>query len=173
MGHFQLFIKKALWPKLRFLRLNKTGRLYEKNKGFTLIECAVALLVLSLFLLGTLGVFQQSKQVQQAVYGRNMQEWHVFLLQFEDKLTEGEYSRVTSNKIYYNKRNTTTNREYECRIELNMKRHEIAIREKNGYEPILTEVKNLQFRKSKQYVLFTVTFLNGEQKNGKWTIEKT
>lgn len=137
-----------------------------------MIECAIALLVLSLFLLGTLGVLQQSKQVQQAVYGRNMQEWHVFLLQFENKLAEGKYSRVTNNKIYYHKINESTNREYECRIELNMNRNEIAIREKNGYEPILTEVKKLQFRKSKQYILFTVTFLDGEQKNGKWTIEK-
>ncbi|MCF1586007.1 ComGF family competence protein [Tetragenococcus koreensis] len=133
----------------------------------------MALMVLSLFLLGTLGVFQQSKQVQQAVYGRNAQEWHVFLIQFEDKLAEGTFSRVASNKIYYNKVNSATNREYECRIELNSNRNEIAIREKNGYEPVLTEVRKLQFRKSSQYILFTVTFLNGEQKNGKWTIDKT
>lgn len=136
------------------------------------MECAIALLVLSLFLLGTLGVLQQGKQVQQAVYGRNAQEWHVFLIQFENKLAEGTFSRVVNSKIYYNKVNPTTNKEYECKIELNTNRNEIAIREKNGYEPILTEVKKLQFRKSKQYILFTVTFLNGEQRNGKWTIEK-
>lgn len=130
-------------------------------------------MVLNLFLLGILGVFQQSKQVQQAVYGRNVQEWHIFLIQFENKLAEGTFSRVSSNKIYYNKINPTTNRKYECRIELNMNRNEIVIREKNGYEPLLTEVKNIHFRKNSQYILFTVTFLNGEQRNGKWTIEKT
>ncbi len=144
-----------------------------KNKGFTLMECAIALMVLNLFLIGILGVFQQSKQVQQAVYGRNAQEWHVFLIQFENKLAEGTFSRLAKDKIYFNKVNSTTKREYECRIELNTNRNEIAIREKNGYEPILTEVKQLQFRKSSRYILFTVTFLNGEQKNGKWTIEKT
>ncbi len=143
-----------------------------KNRGFTLIECAIALLVLSLFLTGILGVFQQSKQVQQMVYGRNTQEWHVFLIQFENKLAEGSFSRLVKDKIYYDKVNPTTKREYECRIELNTNRNEIAIREKNGYEPILTEVKQLQFRKNSRYILFTVTFLNGEQKNGKWTIEK-
>ncbi|MDN6144249.1 MAG: prepilin-type N-terminal cleavage/methylation domain-containing protein, partial [Tetragenococcus halophilus] len=65
-----------------------------KNKGFTLIECAIALMVLGLFLTGILGVFQQSKQVQQMVYGRNLQEWHVFLIQFENKLAEGRFSRL-------------------------------------------------------------------------------
>nr|WP_275975212.1 competence type IV pilus minor pilin ComGF [Tetragenococcus halophilus] len=172
MELLQFSIKKVLWHRQKFLQINKIGRLYVKNKGFTLIECAIALMVLGLFLTGILGVFQQSKQVQQMVYGRNLQEWHVFLIQFESKLAEGRFSRLAKDKIYYDKINSTTKRAYECRIELNANRNEIAIREKNGYEPILTEVKQLQFRKNNRYILFTVTFLNGEKKNGKWTIEK-
>ncbi|HLQ40474.1 MAG TPA: competence type IV pilus minor pilin ComGF [Tetragenococcus sp.] len=142
-----------------------------KNKAFTLIECMVALLVMSVFLMGTLNTFKQSKAVTQSVYGRNRQEWYIFLIQLDNKLAEGHFSRVTPNKLYYNKKDEKTDKSIEGYIELRNNNKEIVIRESGGYEPILTEVSQLKFRQNPRYILFTVTFLNGEERNGKWIIE--
>lgn len=144
-----------------------------KNNAFTLIECLVALLVMSLFLTGTLTAFRQSKEVSQSVYGRNRQEWYIFLVQLDNKMAEGKFSKVTDTKLYYNKENETTGGEFEGYIELSRQNKEIVIREKGGYEPILTEVSQLKFRQNAHYILFTVIFLNGEKRDGKWVIDQT
>src|SRR5699024_12827398 len=127
----------------------------------------VSLLVMSIYLMGTLNTFKQSKAVNQSVYGRNRQEWYIILILLDNKLAEGHFSRVTPNKLYYNKKDEKTDKSIEGYIELRNNNKEIVIREIGGYEQILTEVSKWKFSKNPRYILFTLTLLNGDELNGK------
>lgn len=139
-----------------------------RTKGFTLLECVIALLLLSLSLLVIPMMMQQSKQINHQVLGRDEQAWHVFLIQLENKLSEGKFSHIKNNKIYFYKFREKTNVPYECRIELNQSKGELVIREDGGYEPILTEVQSLRITQETKRVLIEITFLNGEVKKSQW-----
>ncbi|KAF1301925.1 competence type IV pilus minor pilin ComGF [Candidatus Enterococcus willemsii] len=139
-----------------------------KTKGFTLLECVIALLLLSLSLLVIPTMIQQSKRINHHVLGRDDQTWHVFLIQLENKLSEGEFSHIKNNKIYFYKFREKTNVPYECQIELNQTKGELVIREDGGYEPILTEVQSLRVIQEVNRVLIEITFLNGEVKKSQW-----
>ncbi|HPR81466.1 MAG TPA: competence type IV pilus minor pilin ComGF [Enterococcus sp.] len=140
-----------------------------KYKGFTLVECLLALLVFSLCLLLVPRMIIQSKHMNEVVLGRHEQEWHVFLLQFEQKLSEGEFVKAQGSKVFFNKPRAVENKVYECRIEYNAKNQEIVIRDDGGYEPILTSVENVTFIQYPYSVTFEITFNNGEKRDGKWT----
>ncbi|EOT26445.1 competence type IV pilus minor pilin ComGF [Enterococcus saccharolyticus] len=139
-------------------------------KGFTLIECLVALALFSLCLGLLPPMMVQSGKMNQLVFGRHEQEWHVFLLQLENKLSEGEFVRIKSNKLIFNKPRSVENKVYECRIEYNANNQEIVIRDDGGYEPILTSVARVNFTEQAYSVTFEITFINGEKRYGKWAI---
>ena len=54
-----------------------------KNKGFTLVECLLALVVLGVSLLLNNGIIRQLPQANQQLFARKDQEWHIFLIQLE------------------------------------------------------------------------------------------
>ncbi|HIY57138.1 MAG TPA: prepilin-type N-terminal cleavage/methylation domain-containing protein [Candidatus Tetragenococcus pullicola] len=140
------------------------------HKGFTLMECLVALMVMSLILIGTTGIFAQSKQFRSLIYDRKEQEWQICLTQMEDKLAEGTYRSVSKNKLIITKINEDNQMTYDCEIKWSSNVHQMAISEKGGFEPILTQVYDVKFKKQEQKILLTVTFMNGEKKYAQWTI---
>ena len=62
-------------------------------------------MVMSLILIGTTGIFAQSKQFRSLIYDRKEQEWQICLTQMEDKLAEGTYRSVSKNKLIITKIN--------------------------------------------------------------------
>lgn len=134
-----------------------------KTKGFTLIECLLALMVLSISLLMVDAIIKQIPQVNQQLSARKDQEWHIFLLQLERELAACTYISVTTyTLILHNAQNKT--------VTIDRINGVIRKRENNGYQPLLTEVSGLTYQKINESIRFTVTFENGEQKIGQWKI---
>ena len=138
-----------------------------KIKGMTLIECLVALIVLNLFLLAVPLVLRQGRSMEQQVIGHQEQEWHVFLIQMENKLAEGNFTKISNKAIHFEKEKeskiTTGTIEFRANNQL------IAIRDNGGYEPILLNVANFIVHQQQQTITFEVYFTNGTSKTGKWT----
>lgn len=141
-----------------------------KTKGFTLLESVVALFLLSLFVGIVPLVIGNNQEISRLVTGKNNQIWHVFLIQMENKFSEGEYDAVIRNKIYFRKPHPSTNYPLEVRVEFNQARQEIILRENNGFEPILTNVSQMSVKEATDNLYISVTFQNGEIRNAKWTI---
>lgn len=138
--------------------------------GFTLIECLVSLTIISLFFLIISGTFQQSQKIRQQVETREELEWQIFLIQF-DKITEkGTFRSVSSTGLVFNRHELHEGKVVGLAIKYSAKNQYIYLSNNGGTEPILTQVQSLVFERVNQTILFTVTFLNGDEKVGKWTI---
>ena len=138
--------------------------------GFTLIECLVSLTIISLFFLIISGTFQQSQKIRQQVESREELEWQIFLIQF-DKITEkGTFRSVSSTGLVFDRHELHEGKVVGLAIKYSAKHQYIYLSNNGGTEPILTQVQSLVFERVNQTILFTVTFLNGDEKVGKWTI---
>ena len=138
-----------------------------KFKGFTLLECLVALALMGLLLLTAPLLLQQGKQMEQQVFGHQEQEWQVFLIQMENKLAEGTFTKIERKAIHFAKEQN--GKQTTGTIEFRANNQMIVIRDNGGYEPILLNVMNLQLQQQAKTILFEVSFKNGTIKTGKWT----
>lgn len=144
-----------------------------KIKGFTLLECLIALLMISLFFLPIPQLIQHSREVGMLVFGRSEQEWQVFLMQFENKLAEGTFVSVEKEKLHFQKFNEESQKYTSGRIDYSSTKKAIIIRDNGGYEPALLNVEKLTFSQQNQTIYFEVLFENGEIRIAKWTFPKT
>lgn len=144
----------------------------EKNnyRAFTLLECMVALSVLSLIFLMLSGVFTQSQEISRRVQGRQELEWHVFLVQLENQLTLGTFQSVRRGELVFNRTKLDEDKEVTFSIKRSEKTKTVYLSDNGGVEPMLTQVTDLAFQREGDVILFTVTFTNGEEKIGQWTI---
>lgn len=138
-----------------------------KTKGFTLLECAVALFVLSIMMLSTLGIFKQIEQTDAAMIARNDQDWHVFLIQMENKMEEATFQKIQSGEVRF--KNTETKQSFY--IHYNKNQGAIALRVNGGYEPLLSNLSGAQFKEVDRVLYYTITFDNGEIRDGKWAAD--
>lgn len=141
------------------------------HKGFTLIECVLALMVMSLFLVGTTGMIAQSRDLRAKVYDKREQEWQICLFHMEEKLAEGTFESVDKNHLYFTKKSDSGD-SYSCSIKWSSNVHRLAISEKGGFEPILSQVRDVKFTQEGQNVYLTVKFMDEEEKHAQWTIPK-
>ena len=138
-----------------------------KLKGFTLLECLVALVLIGLFLLTAPSLLKQGKQIEQQVFGHQEQEWQVFLIQMENKLAEGTFTKIERKAIHFVKERN--GKETTGAIEFRATAQMIVIRDNGGYEPVLLNVTNFQLQQQQQTIVFEVSFKNGTIRSGKWT----
>ncbi|OTN77758.1 hypothetical protein A5886_002859 [Enterococcus sp. 8G7_MSG3316] len=134
-----------------------------RTKGFTLLECVLALVILSVSLLMIDGIIKQIPKVNQQITARKDQEWHIFLLQLERELATCTYISVTDYTLFLQSAENNT-------VTIDRINGVIRKRDNNGYQPLLTEVSGLRYQKINESIRFTVTFENGEQKVGQWKI---
>jgi competence protein ComGF len=134
-----------------------------KTSGFTLIECLLALVVLSVSLLMVDGIIKQIPQVNQQLSDRKDQEWHIFLLQLERELATCTYISVSDYTLFLRSAENNI-------VTIDRINGVIRKRDNGGYQPLLTEVRGLSYQKVNESIRFTVTFENGVQKIGQWKI---
>ncbi len=134
-----------------------------KTSGFTLIECLLALVVLSVSLLMVDGIIKQIPQVNQQLSDRKDQEWHIFLLQLERELATCTYISVSDYTLFLRSAENNI-------VTIDRINGVIRKRDNGGYQPLLTEVRGLNYQKVNESIRFTVTFENGVQKIGQWKI---
>lgn len=135
-----------------------------KNRAFTLLECLVAMLVLSLSLLMLTAVFLQVPKVNQLIAAKKEQEWQAFFIQFERELQGCTYVSASSRELLLkNSKNQT--------VKINLANRILKKQENNGYQPLLTEVESVNFEQKNTIVELSIMFTNGEKKIGHWKIQ--
>ena len=130
-----------------------------------MIECLIALLILNTILL-SFGLFiRQSEKLNTFFQKDEQTEWLIFLAQFENELASSKRISIIENRLYYENEKTFVIEGYQQMIR---KRGTAG-----GHQPMLTGVKGVQFKEENQVILLHVEFMNGDNKYGIWTKQKT
>lgn len=133
--------------------------LKSKIPAFTLLECLVALVILS----GSLLVFEGLSKllVQEAHYqGKTVQkEWLVFSSQLRSEWDQSELVKVENGKVYVNKAGQD--------LAFGKSRSD-DFRKTNGkgqgYQPMLYQVDSAAISQENQLVRIDFSFKNGEER---------
>lgn len=140
--------------------------MYKSFSGFTLLECLIALMILStLFLF--IGQFIHTTQViQQQLQRTKEKEWEVFLIQLEYELKDDYFVKVEDNTLYLKS---------ERGEEVLIQPYQTMVRKRKngGHQPMLTDVASFTLRKEKEQIQLEVVFLNGYKRWGQWEIQTT
>ena len=138
-----------------------------KNKGFTLLESLVALLMLSGILLLLSGLIQHAHKMEQVLSGYHQLEWEIFLLQLDNELHEVKYIGTSQTEI------STEIESKGKMVPLVIKKvnNRIIKRQSGGNQPLLMGVNQFVCQEKNNGVDFVVTFTDGKKKEGTWIFE--
>lgn len=140
------------------------AKLKNRSRGFTLLECLVALLVLSGSILLLHGLIKHIGKVEEQLSVYHSREWEVGILQLEHELKGFNYVKTEPLRIVLN-----DGSENQAKIE----RSNSTVRKsyKGGHQPLFTQVYSFNCRQVGQVVELNVTFNDGTKKKGIWVIE--
>lgn len=148
----------------RFLFQKKIKKNY--SKGFTIIECLVSLLVLSIICLLFSSIITNARITAEHLKNSSQKEWQIFLIQLENELKTCHYQSVDKNKfVFKNKKN-------EKVVWIEFKLGKIVKVENNGYQPMLINVKQAIFEEERNYIQLTIIFENEVKTMAKFKVEK-
>lgn len=136
----------------------------SKNSGFTLLECLVALLMLSGVLLLFSSLIQHAHKMEQSLSGYHQLEWEIFLLQLDNEMENVKYKQSSRGEIV----GETESEGRTVTVVINTVNKKIVKHQSGGYHPLLTGVKEFVCQENNQGVDFRVTFTDGKQKSGTW-----
>lgn len=136
----------------------------SKNSGFTLLECLVALLMLSGVLLLFSSLIQHAHKMEQSLSGYHQLEWEIFLLQLDNEMENVKYKQSSRGEIV----GETESGGRTVTVVINTVNKKIVKHQSGGYQPLLTGVKEFVCQENNQGVDFCVTFTDGKQKSGTW-----
>lgn len=136
----------------------------SRNSGFTLLECLIALLMLSGVLLLFSGLLQHAHKMDQALIGYHQLEWEIFLLQLDNEMENVNYKQSSRYEIV----GETESKGRIVPVVINTVNKKIVKHQSGGYQPLLTGVKEFVCQENNQGVDFRITFTDGKQKSGTW-----
>lgn len=138
-----------------------------KVAGFTLLECLLALLILSGSLLVIEGMTKLLTQEVQHQSQSFEQDWLVFSNQLRKELEETELVKVTSNRLYVDKSGQG--------LAFGKSRSD-DFRKTNdkgqGYQPMLYGLTSADLSQNGELVLMRFVFENGEERTFVYRFEK-
>lgn len=131
------------------------------NKGFTLLESIIALLVFALcFSLFSLAV-KQVQSIHNVQQSDRQLEWHLFLNQFEFDLKENQLKEVTKEQVVFNQYSEKTG--VTEKVSYKRKGQKIIRQvDSQGYQPMLMKLHTLNFKLNGKFLAIQVEFMNGE-----------
>ncbi|WP_084172129.1 competence type IV pilus minor pilin ComGF [Atopococcus tabaci] len=130
------------------------------EKGFTLLEAMVALLVTTLTLtLMSYAVRHVQTLSRMELHDRQL-EWHLFLNQMEYDLKETAFVENSGQAFIFNKYNPEKRKEERIRYEKYMTMIRRTV-DGSGHQPMLTQVSDVRFERTEKGLETTVTFQNG------------
>jgi len=140
-----------------------------KNKslnGFTLLECLLALFVLScscsLFSL----CIRQGEKSNQQLLKKEAKLWQLFLIQLENESEDLILQKVSATEI------TCLKQKNHHQVIFQLNQDKIVKRENGGYQPLLTGIRQAVFKAVDQVVEITVTFPKGARFTARWQLSK-
>lgn len=139
----------------------------SSNRGFTLLESLVALLMLSGLLLLFSGLLRHIDKMEQSLSDYHQLEWEIFLVQLDNELADVSYVATNQREI------VTKVIESEKTVDLIIKKDKqrIVKKQNGGYQPLLTGVREFVCQEKDQGVDFVVTFTDGKKRKGTWIFE--
>ncbi|MGM0215482.1 competence type IV pilus minor pilin ComGF [Enterococcus sp. AZ109] len=140
------------------------GKMKRENQGFTLLECLVALLILSGSILLLQGLIKHVAKTEQQLSAYHSREWEVGMLQLENELKGLNYISTEVLRI-----NLQTSSGEDVKIE----KVNSTVRKsyKGGHQPLFTQVYSFTCRKVGHTVELNLKFNDGTKKKGIWVIE--
>lgn len=132
--------------------------------GFTLLECLLALFILSTICLLFTAVIKNVAIVTKQLENETDKAWQIFLIQLENELKNCRYERTQENKIIL-KNNKNANG-----VWIEFKLGKIVKVENGGYQPLLTRVAEAKFIEENNSVKISITFENQLATEAKWII---
>lgn len=145
----------------------------NKYQGFTLIECLVALSFVSLFFVALSGVLPQSQKVNQQLLDRQELEWQICLRQIDEVFLLGKVKEVLNFEVVFERyKLDDQGNKVEMRLKRTDNNKRVILINHGGNEPLLTQVANLAFKQSGKNITMQVTYLNGVERVGQWTIQE-
>ncbi|EJH6408013.1 TPA: ComGF family competence protein [Enterococcus faecalis] len=129
----------------------------KKYAGFTMLECLVALVVLSCMCQLFQLMIQQSFIGNQYLKNNDSKSWHIFLIQLEKECQKLVFQTGSAQEISF--LDSETNKT----ISIQIKEDKIIKRVNGkGYQPLLIGIKNGQFKNEGQSFTLKVTFTSGK-----------
>lgn len=129
----------------------------KKYAGFTMLECLVALVVLSCMCQLFQLMIQQSFIGNQYLKNNDSKSWHIFLIQLEKECQKLVFQTGSAQEISF--LDSETNKT----ISIQIKEDKIIKRVNGkGYQPLLIGIKNGQFKNEGQSFTLEVTFTSGK-----------
>ncbi|MBO0470965.1 prepilin-type N-terminal cleavage/methylation domain-containing protein [Enterococcus sp. DIV0242_7C1] len=142
----------------------------NRNKeyaGFTLIECLLALFLLSIICLLFSAAIKHAKVVSEILKSEKEKEWHIFVIQLENELAGCAFKVIQGNKMIYE------NPKKERGIWIEYKLGKIVKVDNGGYQPLLIDVHEADFKEEDDFVVIRAVFKNGQQYSARWSMIKT
>ena len=131
------------------------------DKGFTLLETVLALLVFVLcFSLFSMAV-KQVQSIRNTQQSDRQLEWHLFLNQFEYDIKEKQLKEMVKEEVVFKQANVKTGGTDNVSYKRNLQK---LIRQVNseGYQPMLMKLRKLNFSLKEHFLVIQVEFTNGE-----------
>lgn len=149
--------------KKRALRLRKSD-MRNSFLGFTLLECLLALFLLSIICLLFSASVKNVAIVTNHIKSDRQKEWHIFVIQLENELKNCRYENTQANKmILRNKKNNKP-------VWIEHKLGKIVKIENGGYHPLLIGIRQANFIEEEKAIVIKVTFENNLSVTAKWII---
>lgn len=151
-------VKKRL-----FLKKNQQE---SKYFGFTLIECLLAMFVLSIICLLFSAIIKNAAVTTNYLQNEKEKIWQIFLIQVENELQNCHYEKTETNQIRLrNKKNNHV-------VSIEFKLGKIVKVENGGYQPLLIGVEQVVFKEENKAVEIYVKFENQVNVQGKWIVTR-
>lgn len=141
----------------------------KKHQGFTLIECLIALVVLSGMLLTFSMLIQASRQIIQTVENNRKKEFEIFLLQLENEASVWEFVEVSGNIISFV--NITDDKNERMLIRLsNQKINKNSGSTTLGNQLLLDQVQTFNVKQQDNTLEIEVVFVDRQTCKGKYIL---
>lgn len=144
---------------------SKTGT--KSYEGFTLIECCIALFVVSVCCLFLTTIVKTSVKLDASLKKDSQYEWHVFLIQLEESLNKSSLVSLTSERMAI--------RDDSDKSVYYIEKYNTMIRRKKGgtgHEPLLLDIQRVIFSRFEEGVTIEVEFLQGEKRTANIPIKE-
>ncbi|MBL1228106.1 ComGF family competence protein [Enterococcus sp. BWB1-3] len=138
----------------------KDSRNWEQYAGFTLFECLLALFFFSFICLVSSGYLKNAQVLTDRINNTSEKEWHIFLIQLENEMSNLELISVTKEQIYFH------HQEADYPVIVEFKQNKIIKAANGGYQPLLMKIEKAEFRQQEGKIELEILFENGKNKVG-------
>lgn len=134
-----------------------------EQKGFTLLETMVTVLILATVMMSMPLIFQMFHSIDRTVTIEEDFEWNLFLIHLRQDMLDANQFRITNTRLYYVKNNQGIMYEDYGNT---LRRRKDAL----GHEVILQNIKTHRFSIEGHLISLKVEFVNGVEEEAQFVI---